>query len=334
MKPLKYLFGLLLLSSALVSLAVAQQAVEATADVTIRGGAKKWPESNRWTATVKRGGEDRASYTLEKEVPYGAPYPAIQTIDPDGRSLVVDSFDGVVELYDSRGSLVSTWRPFPGGRPDHERILKCLPVKNGVVFLCSEPGSGSARLIKTDIRLGVLWARTLSGRLAGELAVSGDGGIFAVCSYSSDSEFHFETLILEADGAILRALPSVFRTGDFDKEGDRFLLTDGRCVFWGNLRGSLALTVWDVQEKENIVSGARLIPGGGCVVVLQRVKADDDGLLYAEPQLLALNIEAQILGRRRLEGESDRQATIFLDSGEVMVGVGEASFQYRINDLK
>ena len=334
MNTLKYLFGLILLFSALVPLAVAQQAVEATADVTIRAGAKKWPESNSWTATVKRGGEDRAFYTLEKEVPYGAPYPAIMTIDPDGRSLVVDSFDGVVELYDSRGSLVSTWKPFSGCRPDHERILKCLPVKNGVVFLCSDPGSGSARLIKTDIRLGVLWTRTLSGSLAGELAVSGDGGIFAVCSYSSDPEFRFETLIMEADGGVLRMVPSVFRTGDFDDEGNRFLLTDGRCVFMGNLRGNLTVATWRVPEKENVVSCARLIPEGGSLAVLQRVKADINGLLYVEPQLLALNSEAHLVGRRSLEGESERQATLSLDSGKVTVGVGDVSFQCSLSDLK
>jgi len=334
MKTLKYHFGLILLSSALVSMAVAQQGGEATADVTIRAGAKKWPESNRWTATVKRGGEDRAHYTLEKEIPYGAPYPAIQRIDPDGRSLVVDSFDGVVELYDSRGSLVTTWKPFPGCRPDHERILKCLPVKNGIVFLCSDPGSGSARLIKTDIRLDVLWTRTLAGSLAGELAVSGDGGIFAVCSYISDPEFRFETLIMEADGGVLQALSSLFRTGDFDNEGNRFLLTDGRCVFLGNLRGNLMVTTWRVPERENVVSCARLIPEGGCLVVLQRVKADVGGLLYTEPQLLTLNGEAHLLGRRRLEGESERQATLSLDSGKVTVGVGALSFQCSLSDLK
>ena len=334
MNTLKYLFGLILLSSALVSLAVAQQAVEATADVTIRGGAKKWPESNRWTATVKRGGEDRASYTLEKEVPYGAPYPAIQTIDPDGRSLVVDSFDGVVELYDSRGSLVSTWKPFTGRGPDHERILKCLPVNDGLVFLCSEPGSDSARLMMTDNNLRILWSRNLSGQSAGELVVSVDGGIIAVCSYSSDPEFRFETLIVDAGGAVLCALPSLFRTGDIDNETGRFLLTDGRSVVWGNLRGNLALTSWNVPEKENIVSSARLTPEGGCVIVLQRVKADTAGLLYVEPQLIALSGEAHILARRWLEGESDRQAAISLDSGKVIVRVGEATFQCGLSDLK
>jgi hypothetical protein len=189
-------------------------------------------------------------------------------------------------------------------------------------------------LIKTDIRLGVLWTRTLAGSLAGELAVSGDGGIFAVCSYSSDPEFRFETLIMEAGGGVLQALPSVFRTGDFDNEGNRFLLTDGRDVFLGNLRGSLTVATWRVPEKENVVSCARLIPGGGCVVVLQRVKADVGGLLYTEPQLLVLNSEAHFLGRRSLEGESEHQATLSLYSGKVTVGVGDMSFQCSLSDLK
>ena len=333
MKISKWIVGLCLLSFSLVSPATAQRGGEATAEVSIRAGAKKWPEANRWTARVKRSGEDRVSYTLEKEVPYGAPYPAIQTIDPDGRSLVVDSFDGVVELYDGAGILVSTWRPFAGRGPDHERILKCLPANNGVLFLCSEPGSGNARLMKTDINLKMLWSRDLSGQSAGELVVSGDGGIVAVCSYSSDPGFHFETLIVDADGAVLRALPSLFRAGDIDTEGDRFLLTDGRSVFWGNLRGGQSAVMWPVPEKESVVSGACLIPGGGCVLVVQRVQANGSGLRYVEPQLIVLDSESQIIGRRRLEGGSEHQATISLDSDKVSVGVGEETFQCRVSDL-
>ncbi len=243
MKSLACIPGLLLLCASLVSPAAAQREGEATAEVSIRGGAKRWPEANRWTAAVKRGGEDRVSYTLEKEVPYGAPYPAAQTIDPDGRSLVVDSFDGVVELYDGAGILVRTWRPFAGSGPDHERILKCLPADNGVLFLCSEPGSGNARLVKTDINLKVLWSRGLSGQSAAEMAVSGDGGIVAVCSYSSDPGFHFETMIVDAGGSVLRALPSLFRTGDIDAEGDRFLLTDGRSV-----SGAICAVTWRLER--------------------------------------------------------------------------------------
>jgi len=334
MRNFIYIPGLPLLCCFLVSPAAAQGSGEATAEVSIRGGAKRWPESNRWTAAVKRGGEDRISYTLEKEVPYGAPYPAIQTIDPDGRSLVVDSFDGVVELYDGAGIPVRTWRPFAERGPDHERILKCVAVKDGVAFLCSEPGSGSARLIRTDNRLEILWSRELSGRSAGELAVSGDGGSIAVCSYSSDPGFFFETLIVDGGGGILRALPSLFRTADFDMTEDRFLLTDGRSVVIGMLQGELRVAVWRLPEEEHVVSSARLIPGGGCVLVRQRVQANADDLLYIKPEILALDSEAQIIGRRILEGESDRPATLSLDSSKVIVGFGEASYQYVLSDLK
>jgi hypothetical protein len=334
MKKLTCIPGLLLLSASLVSPAAAQRSGEATAEVSVRGGAKRWPEANRWTATVKRGGEDRVSYTVEKEVPYGAPYPAIQTIDPDGRSLVVDSFDGVVELFDAAGILVRTWKPFAGSGPDHERILKCVAAKDGVVFLCSEPGSVSARVMKTDINLKMLWSRTLSGQSAGELVVSGDGGIVAVCSYSSDPGFLFETLIVDAGGAVLGALPSLFRAGDIDPEGDRFLLTDGRSVVWGNVRGDLEAGRWRLPEEAAVVSDARLIPGGGCVLVLQRVQATADGLRYIQPELLLLDSEARITGRKKMIGESERQATLLFESGKVTVVVGETSFQCDLADLK
>jgi hypothetical protein len=334
MRTLKSIPCLFLICSSVFAPATAQRNGEATAEVSIRGGAKRWPEANRWTAVVKRGGQDRVSYTLEKEIPYGAPSPAVQTIDPDGRSLVVDSFDGVVELYDGAGVLQSTWRPFAERGPDHERILKCLPVKNGVILLCSEPGSGNARLMKTDIDLKVLWSRDLSGQSAGELVVSGDGGIVAVCSYSSDPEFSFETVIVDADGSVLRTLPSLFRTGDIDNEPGRFLLTDGRSVFLGDLPGEGRVATWSVPEKENVVSGARLTPGGGCVLVLQRVQANAEGLLYIEPELRVLDGEAQMSGKRKLNGESERQAALLLDSDKVIVVVGEVSFQCYLSDLK
>ncbi len=333
MRTLKCIPGLLLMYFSLFSPATAQRNGEASARVTIHAGARKWPESNRWMATVTRSGEE-GTYTLEKEVPYGAPYPAILTIAPDGRSLVVDSFDGVVELYDGAGVLVSAWKPLGERGPDHERILKCLPAKDGVLFLCSEPGSGSARLIRTDKSLERLWSRDLSGQSAGELAVSGDGSIVAVCSYSSEPEFLFETLIMNDGGSVLRALPSLFRTADFDVTDDRYLLTDGRSVVTGMLRGESTVAVWRLPEGENVVSSARLIPGGGFVLVLQRVQTNADGLLYVEPELLAFDSASRIIGRRKLDGKSERQAALLLDSDTISVVVGEASFQYRLSDLK
>ncbi len=60
------------------------------------------------------------------------------------------------------------------------------------------------------------------------------------------------------------------------------------------------------------MSDARLIPGGGCVLVLQRVQANADGLLYIEPELIALDGKAQIIGRKKINGASGHQATLLL----------------------
>ena len=82
------------------------------------------------------------------------------------------------------------------------------------------------------------------------------------------------------------------------------------------------------------MSGARLIPGGGCVLVLQRVQANAEGLLHVEPELLSLDSRAQIVGRKKMNGESNRQATLFIESSKVILAVGEASFQCNLSDLK
>ncbi len=275
--------------------------------------AKQPGAATRWTVTVlARNGVEL--YRVEKQVPYGSPFPGTAVMDHAGELLLVDAFAGFVEFYDGSGALVRSWMPFGDAAPDHERILKCSAAGDRAAFVVSSAGQPLARVVMTTPDGEILWTRTLEEPSASEIILSDDGQGVIVSSYVMTASLRASSSILSRTGKTLAEVPLLMRHADFDGATGRWVIADGNEVRSGVTGKSAPEGTWITGGPAVIVTDVRLTVTG-IILLAEGVEVASDGIRYANAALIGLDSAGMESFRREVQGMWDGPGRIGLRSG-------------------
>ena len=267
-------------------------------------------EGRRYTAWVA-GVSDRSGavlYTIEREIPYGSPFPRVQVSDNAGEAVMVDAFSGIVEFYNARGSLVRRWLPYGVDPPDHERILKCEVSGDRATFLLSASAPPQARVVMCTVTGEERWSRTLVYASASEIAMSDDGGIVIASSYhaaglDSPGAPRVATEIIDGNGAGLHVLPVLMRHASVSPSRERFVVADRDAIVFGFVTGDEAHRRWSSGLQGGTIT-AVACAGDTTAVVVEQILAGSDGIRYANPAAIFLNAAGIEMRREVVSGTS------------------------------
>lgn len=271
------------------------------------GAAGEGRGHTAWVAGVSdRSGA--ALYTIEREIPFGSPFPRVQVSDNAGEAVMVDAFSGIVEFYNARGSLVRRWLPFGVDPPDHERILKCEVSGERVAFLLSASAPPQARVVMCTVTGEERWSRTLVYASASEIVMSDDGGIVIASSYTaagpdSPGPPRIATEIIDGNGGALHVLPVLMRHAGVSPSGDRFVVADRNEIVFGSVNGSSEHRHWRSGPGEGTITGVACA-GETTAVVVEQIQAGSGGIRYANPTAVFLNQAGIEVRRDVLSGTS------------------------------
>jgi hypothetical protein len=289
--------------------------------VTREGGAKQFPEQNRWSATIfHRSGKER--YTLDQKVPYDVQFPALYLSDEDGRAIVIGSFEARVEFYDGRGNLVRVLQPSASAEPTYERVIKCSVAGDRAAFLVSSPDKPHAEVFVTGLDGTEIWRRTMPEKTAGEVFLSSDGTYLLAGCHSSDREIVMSTLLFDQSGNLVRTLDILFRYADIAPKRNMLVLSDRNLVILESLDGSTDRLSWSTARTEEIVTGIRIVDGHVAASV-ESVDLATGAPRYTGATLVVLKRNGEEFTRRVLKGSSAYPAVLNVDDAAVTISSGK-----------
>lgn len=284
------------------------------AETEIRAEAEKYPEMNSWTTTVyARGGETR--YKLSREVPYDVPFPTIYVAD-DGRSVLVISFDGLIEFHDQGGTLVRKISPFPLATTDYERVITCSVAGDRTAFVVSESRGTNARLIVTDLEGHETQNIQLTGEHAGQVFVSNSGSHVLAGSYSSDDKIRLSTVLFDRLGKPIREFDLLFRHADISEDDELVVVADRNALLIAGLDARGPAMRWTTGSTGKVITDVKVV-GRFAAAVVEAISMEEGKPVYNSPTLMVVDRTGQVAATRTLTGTSSRPATLRAEGSTV-----------------
>lgn len=277
------------------------------AETEIKAVAEKYPEMNLWTATVYARGAER-KYQLSREVPYDVPYPAIYLPD-DGRSMLVISFEGLIEFHNERGYRVRKLSPFPSSTPDYERVLTCSVAGGMAGFVVSESRGMNARLILTDLEGKEMQDIRLEGKHAGQVYISNTGSYVLAGSYSSDDGIRLSTALFDESRKLIREFEISFRHADISEDDGLVVVADRSALLIAALDARGPAVRWTTGSRERAITDVKFV-GGFAAAVVEGITIQAGKPVYDSPTLVVVDRTGQVAATRALLGTSSRPAVL------------------------
>ena len=290
------------------------------AEITLEARAERHPELNRWRATVMDSARN-VLYQIEREIPYGSPYPALALSDSGGAGMVLNAFDGIVEVLDSRGTVVRRWRPFAAEEPSHERILKCSVAGQRVAVLASDPTSPPALVYAMELEGALSAASALPEAQGGEIYLSTDGEVIVAGGSTAGERLTVSTSILSWGCSLLDTVGLDFRLADVPAGGTTAVLADLRTVVEIDYESHERRKLWEENRPAAIITalGSHL---RGTVVVSQQAEMRGGPARYTGTRLVLITQAGLMLLDRDLEGEATRPAALVCAEEAIFVTLG------------
>jgi len=301
------------------------------AETEIRAAAEKYPEMNSWTATVYARGAER-KYQLSREVPYDVPYPAIYLSD-DGRSLLVISFDGLIEFYNERGNLVQKLLPFPSPTPDYERVITCSVAGDRAGFVVSESRGTNARLILTDLEGHEPQNIQLEGKHAGQVYVSNSSRHVLASSYSSDDKIKLSTFLFDRLGKSIHEFDILFRHADISEDDELAVVADRNALLIAGLDARAPAIRWTTGSTERVITDVKVI-GGFVAAVVEEISIEAGKPVYNSPSLMLVDRKGQVVATRTHTGTFPHPAVLHTEGSTATLSTGNLSVTLDVSTIR
>jgi len=290
------------------------------AEITLKALAERSPQLNLWRATVSDSAGN-ALYRLQREIPYGSPFPALALSDSGGAAMLLNAFDGIVEFLDSRGAVVRRWRPFAAEEPSHERILKCSVAGRRVAVLASDPASPPAQVYALELEGALSAASDLPEEQGGEIYLSSDGELIIAGGTTAGKRITLSSSILSWDCSLLDTAGMDFRLADVPAGGTTAVIADLRTVVEIDYESHERRVLWVEKRPEAVITALRS-HDRGTVVVSQQVQMRGGPARYRGTRLVLITQAGLMLLDHLLEGEATRPAALVCAKEAIFVTVG------------
>ncbi len=303
---------------------------EVSAHVSTKGGAKNKREHNTWTAeVVYKNGTKR--YQLNKEVSFDVQFPSIYPAD-NGSCVVVNVFDGLVEFYDHRGSLIKTFRPFGKPTTEHEQVIKCSVAGDRVAVLFSAPESANATLVMMTVAGEELWRASPKGKKAAEVYLSSNSKFVAAGSYTMAAQLVSVTQTFGEDGKEMSTFSKAFRCADISNDG-LIAFSDRNSITLASVSAGQPMFTWNTKQKEDIVTAVKLVSNFVASSV-ENVSAESGTPMYHNPALIILNRKGDVVSTQSLTGSSQKPSKLIASGGDIILSSSTSTTKVSLKSLK
>jgi hypothetical protein len=284
----------------------------------VTGAANSGKRHGTATWTVGVAGEDGVQrYRVEKEVPYGSPFPGATVCD-DGRLIVVDAFAGFVEFMDETGIVTRIWRPFSDAGPDHERILKCSTAGTRAAFLLSGSGIDVARVVMCTTAGDAEWKKELQRSHGSEIYLASDASATVVSSYSSSTIFQFSTEVLDGQGRIIRSVAMLMRHASIDPESGLLAMADRDSAEIYSPGRNGREGCWRISVEGECIMGIATLTGE-VAILTAKVTAGASGVDVTQPTMVIVGAQGSEVEHFPVDGASGRGLSIRTGSVKFVV---------------
>lgn len=271
-------------------------------------------------------------YTIRFEMSYDKPIPALYLAN-NGRSVLVDGYRGIVEIFQLNGSLIQQIDLFDDDILDYEKPIACAVANEGELFAIVAQKYPMSIDSNTSIFVSgepYLFCFSLDGKeilknplelnTVAEVAISPSGNHVVVSQYTPEREI--KSTILDLNGDIVLEIPTLFRYAQFSSDDSLLLLADKKTLFEIDLQKRAYSTSNIINpDKDRMVAEIFFAETDRKILILTAKSVFQNSRFeYIEPGLLEFEQKGEKLWEVKFNGETFITPSIFSDSNYLGIG--------------
>lgn len=290
------------------------------------------------------------SVTLLSEISYPLlepeSIPQVTLLD-NGGLILSESAIGQLNFYAPSGNLTRQIRLFDDAGYDLERVLLVAAgnARSGkVAVLASKKGSapldsnvpvpsGEPHLFLFDFQGNKLWQKALPEAAPANLAFSPDGKSLLVSVYSSYlfKDIVKKTLLMQADGAILKSFPFLFKHADFDSQSKLALIADRFTARQINLENGNLLWEYHFLPEKGMITNLKLNESGQTATILTGInRFSNNRFEFHKPQIYIFNGKGKLLEQISFENEFFLHPALTIKNNEIYLGLSHNLYRIEV----
>ncbi len=262
--------------------------------------------------------DGREIYSVIREAAYDAAFPSAGIFN-SGKLVIIDSFSGLVEFYDTDGEKLRS-KHFPGADDvEHERKIDFSLHNDRAAFIVSEPAHPDSRLMVFDETGNLLLLRTIEAPYTTGIVYSPDGSLLAVGTYRwIGKSLEENSYFLTDDGEIVGYVDTGFQHGSFSDDGVYFIGYSNSHAHLINIEEYEVL--WSHErEDDSIIIQAAWHPTTGILVLTSDKPVLQAGKwVYNNPIVRTLDtIGGDVISAREFPGATFSAGNFLKDNDEI-----------------
>ena len=261
-------------------------------------------------------GKGEKVYSISKYIPYDMPFPATSVFKA-GELMVVYSYNGTIEFYNSSGELVNKIVTNLNDNFENERVIKFETVNDQSALLISEPKLSETKLMVVDSDGEIKCEREVEGNHATGVELSNSGNLVAAGTYSwLDTSFSERTTFLNSEGDIIGKASMSFTNGMFTGDEEKFLGFTNSNLFFADIFPSKLNWSYefpsDISVIDAVVSNNEIFVLSSDLPVLNSGK-----WLYPNLVLNTFDMNGKLTGEKKVYSEPVESAGIVINDDKL-----------------
>jgi hypothetical protein len=260
--------------------------------------------------------EGEKVYTISKFIPYDMPFPATSVFKA-GELMVVYSYNGIIEFYNSSGQLVNKIVTNLTEDVENDRVIKFQTVNDQSALLISEPRLYQTKLLIVSSDGKIQLKKEIDGNHATGIDLSGTGEMIAAGTYTwIDTSFYEQTTFLNSEGDYIGHLKLSFTNGMFTSDEKEFLGFTNSNIFYAEV--SPSRLNWSYEFPSDIsVTDATILNDKIYVLSSDLPVMKLGKWLYPNLVLNTFNASGKLIQRMKVDSEPVESALIVINSNQI-----------------
>lgn len=252
------------------------------------------------------------AYSISKALPDDVPFPAVSVFEA-GELMVIYSYNGLIEFYDSKGNLVNTIKPNYNSSTDNERIIKYETLNKKSALLISEPKLTFTKLIIVSSNGEMNLEKEVEGNHATGIEISKSGNVIAAGTYAwIDTSFFERTSFFNFDGDFIGKVDLSFSNGGFTEDENKFLGFTNSNLYLAEIHSLKIL--WSKEfPSDKVVADAALTKEGVAVLSSDLPILKKGKWLYSNLHLNVLDKNGNLIEEKKVEINEIESAKIIVN---------------------
>lgn len=280
-------------------------------------------------------------YIIQLELPSDNPIPALYLAN-DGRSVLVDGYQGSVKISGTEGIAVAEIDLFEDDVLDYEKPAACAIADDGekIAILAQKRPlsfdanastfiSGEPYLFCYSFDGTELLSKPLDLMTASEVAIAPSGDFIIASHYTPESEK--KSSLINLNGEVLLEIPTLFRYARFSQDETLLFLADRKSLFKIDVENKSYSTKVLINETENrlVVDIRSASESNDLFVLMAESIFQNRQFEFIEPEVIKLNHNGERIWTLEFKPEKFILPSFYADQNRFSLGFESGYKIYR-----